>query len=326
MSEFEFDDDFDDEEALIGDFQFKKSEALEDLNNHDLAKYLIKHSQPEEMLACLQKQSKSPAARAALVELQEFVGGDENDDEVEEDDFEIEEVEKKSSPKKRRSKKKKKKKKKTTQTTSDEINEYLEVKKKRSKERSKKKGKPCKPNAEKEADPNYECNPETGRWRKVKKRPDKKKKKSPKRLRSSKKKSPKKLDFSEVSKEVKEYKNLLKAIKNQTPGDGVYGLLEDKLNELADIIDAAVGSGASDQLSKFGKVVIKSKIYGIEDISPPGASMYPNLSNVKRDFTIGFGSKRSKRKRKTKRSKRKIKYGPTYTVFGKFNKKFNKVW
>lgn len=90
----DFDGEFDNvEEALIGDFQIRDSEALEQLDNHELAKYLIKQSLPSEMLACLEKQndlSKSSNGRAALQELKRYVN-DEDEDVEEYDDIGISE-------------------------------------------------------------------------------------------------------------------------------------------------------------------------------------------------------------------------------------------
>jgi len=91
----DFDGEFDNvEEALIGDFQIRDSEALEQLDNHELAKYLIKQSLPSEMLACLEKQndlSKSSNGRAALQELKRYVNDEDEEDEEEYDDIGISE-------------------------------------------------------------------------------------------------------------------------------------------------------------------------------------------------------------------------------------------
>ena len=94
-SEFEYEGDFDDvEEALIGDFPISDNADLEKMDNHELAKYLIKQSLPSEMLACLEKQNdldKSPEGRAALQELQRYVN--KNDDVEEEIDSNVTEGE-----------------------------------------------------------------------------------------------------------------------------------------------------------------------------------------------------------------------------------------
>ena len=96
-SEFEYEGDFDDvEEALIGDFPISDNADLEKMDNHELAKYLIKQSLPSEMLACLEKQNdldKSPEGRAALQELQRYVNkNDDVEEEIEEvDDYDVDE-------------------------------------------------------------------------------------------------------------------------------------------------------------------------------------------------------------------------------------------
>ena len=81
-SDFKYEGDFDDvEEALIGDFPISDNADLEKMDNHTLAKYLMKQSLPSEMFACLEKQNdlnNNPEGRAALQELQRYINKEEN--------------------------------------------------------------------------------------------------------------------------------------------------------------------------------------------------------------------------------------------------------
>jgi hypothetical protein len=245
--------DSEEEEVLIGEFAVADSESLENLNNHELAKYLIQHAKPEELFNCLLKQKDvNKTARGSLRELQKEMTGEDSEDEDEEsynytswkeyiDHYADVRGEKGISVTTKLVEKVK------TEfgdtVTKKQINNYIEKKgyKKKSGRSKKKSPKQSSPKRSKSKSP------------------------SPKPKKRSKKK--KKMTDAEKKKQMK-----------------------------------ALESSSED--SEFGRAVIKSKMYGIEDISPPGSNLYPNLLNVKRDFTIGFG-KRSTTKGKKPRTKRR---------------------
>lgn len=92
------------EEVLETDFQFKDIESLEQLDNSQLAQYLIKHATPEEILQCLRNQneiSSTSEGRRALAELErelkkEYTLPAEEEDEDDEDELVV--LPKKKSP------------------------------------------------------------------------------------------------------------------------------------------------------------------------------------------------------------------------------------
>lgn len=66
----------DDQALYINDFNEPESEYLENLSNQELAKYLVKHALPEEMLECLKSQNdiyNTEEGKRQLLELEKFI-------------------------------------------------------------------------------------------------------------------------------------------------------------------------------------------------------------------------------------------------------------
>jgi len=315
MSE-EFEGDFDEvEEALIGNFQIRDTEALEDLDNHELASYLIKQSTPSLMLACLKKQNdldKSPSGRAALQELQQYVNRDkdlggnlefdnlesESEDESESESEDDEDDWKKSVRERDQdivgTLSLKKFKKEIETEVGHKIDDKEEFKKfvvawlngeepkvkksKKSKKKVKKpkakKSKPVFEEVEEEIEEEVEEDD-------LLERPKSKAKTQQQKYAEE--------DYSSVAADVRKYRSKLRKIKKFKSGSEEFNDLEDELTELAEKIDKAVGSGASNQLgfgSTFSKMLVQNPGY-----SNPNIYNEPNLRNVKRDFNILFGKR-----------------------------------
>ena len=326
--------DFDEQEqdAFEGDFRVRSNEALEDLDTHKLAEYLIKESVPEELFACLGKQNEiegSPAGREALEELERYLNkGPKVSDEDDDDELEMISEDESDSD---------------SDSDDDELVTWQEYMDNLGIEGIKKKWKVKALTKYLQTSSSITGNPTGDDVKKYFQKMAKKKPKAKPKRRRSKKKKPEPKEESDDEDDLmggledrmgglnlgegaraapagqpdlsvipprlkRQYQTYLAAIKELTPLDDKYGQIEDKLNEIADEIDRVTGKPGISNYLGFGKA-IKSKMYGLQptpDTWSKTKYSEPNLRGVVRDYAGPTGVDfRKYGRRSKKRSKRK---------------------